>query len=325
MAKTETIEAICLKSFPYGESSRIAVFWSRTHGDIRAIVKGVRKPNSPLTGACEALTHAHLVVRKTGGNDLYQVVSVSPGERFVGLRSDLRCVTAAHMLVEWLLCNRLDPHSDALFDWLLNGLYALATLPHKTDMRMLVMLVHQYQMNLLDLTGMTLDLGQCAHCGCAFNLQQPIYFVPAWGSALCRTCRAIERPATQLVGLSAATWQVLQGDVNAWMTVDLQKLQQFWMFLAQNWWRQELTAHQFWIDQLTEYEPALPGAASQEAEAVQTAPALGFASHPLMDTATATSKATASMLPAHPVALATEAGETTDAFNEPLTAPQNIG
>jgi DNA repair protein RecO (recombination protein O) len=249
MAKVETVEAICLKAFPYGESSKIAIYWSQEHGELRAMVKGVRKANSALTGACEALTHNHLVLRK-GSADLYQVVSVTCGERFIGLRLDLRRMAAAQMLVEWLLCNRLDPQAKAMFDWLRTRLTELSTLPTGVNDRTLVQVVNQAQMQLLELTGMPLQLNHCMQCGNDFPTDQAIYFAPAWGGAICKACRDTDRPAVQLVGVSAPTWQVLINKPEAWMTVDPAKLQQFWMFLAQHWWQQELTAHQFWISQI---------------------------------------------------------------------------
>ena len=249
MVRTEAVEAICLKSFPYGESSKIAIYWAKQCGEVRAIVKGVRKPNSSLTGACEALTHNHLVLRR-GTSDLAQITSVTCGERFIGLRLDLRRMAAAHMLVEWLLCNRLDPHPQALYDWLHTGMHDLATLPQGVDARTVVQVVHQAQMQLLQLTGMPLQLEHCMQCGNDFPRDEAIYFVPAWGGAICRACRDTDRPGVQLVGVSAPTWQVLTNQPGAWMTVDPAKLQQFWMFLAQHWWQQNLTAHQFWLSHI---------------------------------------------------------------------------
>jgi DNA repair protein RecO (recombination protein O) len=249
MAKTDTVEAICLKAFPYGESSKVSIYWTKQHGEVRAMVKGVRKANSKLTGACEALTHNHLVLRY-GSSDLAQVMNVTCGERFIGLRMDLRRMAAAHMLVEWLLCNRLDPHAEDLYTWLLTGMHDLATLPAGVDSRLVVQVVHQAQMNLLAITGMPLQLNHCLQCGDDFPADEAIYFAPAWGGAICKACRDADRPQVQLVGVSAPTWQVLTNQPGAWMTVDPIKLQQFWMFLAQHWWQQDLSAHQFWLGQI---------------------------------------------------------------------------
>jgi DNA repair protein RecO (recombination protein O) len=50
-----TAEAICLKSWPYGEADRVVALHSPTHGNIRVMAKGVKRPKSQLASVCQAL------------------------------------------------------------------------------------------------------------------------------------------------------------------------------------------------------------------------------------------------------------------------------
>jgi len=48
-----TTQAINLKSYNLGEADKIMVMYSRDHGIIRCVAKGIKKPTSKLGGRME--------------------------------------------------------------------------------------------------------------------------------------------------------------------------------------------------------------------------------------------------------------------------------
>jgi DNA repair protein RecO len=276
-----SINAICLKTFAYGESSRITHYWTPEVGELRAMVKGVRKPGSQLAGACEVLTQSHLVLRSKqhalNPAELNQVTAVTCGERFIGLRQSLPAMAAGQVLAEWLLCHRQEPNSQALYDWLLSNLQALSQVviaEKNADTRLqgLVKQMHYAQQQFMTLVGTTIEWSGCQHCQQPFPYNQPVYFAPLLGGGLCSTCRQINPGKWYAVGVSPHTWHLLayatvdtecaerdeagHSETNntnlatMWAEADGLKLQQFWVFVATQWWQTKLPASQFWLDQL---------------------------------------------------------------------------
>ena len=48
-------DAVVLRTYKSGESDRVVVLWTREHGKVRVIAKGIRKTTSRLGGTLEAL------------------------------------------------------------------------------------------------------------------------------------------------------------------------------------------------------------------------------------------------------------------------------
>ena len=53
-------EALTLRTYPYGESHKIAVFLTREFGKVRGIAHGAKKTKSRFGSSLEPLTHLHL-------------------------------------------------------------------------------------------------------------------------------------------------------------------------------------------------------------------------------------------------------------------------
>ena len=54
------VEALTLRTYPYGESHKIAVFLTREFGKVRGIAHGAKKMKSRFGGSLEPLTYLHL-------------------------------------------------------------------------------------------------------------------------------------------------------------------------------------------------------------------------------------------------------------------------
>src|SRR5271165_1114678 len=95
----EKATAIVLRTTDWSESSRIATFWTREFGKVRALAKGGRRLKSAFENALDLLTEAQVV------------------QRFPRLRDDLDALYAAYYVAELLddWMEEYDPH-PLLFD-----------------------------------------------------------------------------------------------------------------------------------------------------------------------------------------------------------------
>lgn len=74
MARSETLEAIILKTYDVGEADRFCVLFTREHGKITARAQGVRKLKSRRGGSLLAPHHVHIEIRESrAGNTIGDV------------------------------------------------------------------------------------------------------------------------------------------------------------------------------------------------------------------------------------------------------------
>lgn len=94
MAGTFKVEAVVLRTIRFGEADRILHLYSREHGRIGAIAKGVRKPRSRFGGRLEPFFRLKLVLHRSRG-DLHTVTAAETIEAYPALRSSGSGIAAA--------------------------------------------------------------------------------------------------------------------------------------------------------------------------------------------------------------------------------------
>src|SRR5688572_32916058 len=63
-------EAVVVRTYPLGDTSRIVVLYSREFGLVRGVAKGARGPKSKFGAGLEPLTHVDVVLYRKDGRDL---------------------------------------------------------------------------------------------------------------------------------------------------------------------------------------------------------------------------------------------------------------
>jgi DNA repair protein RecO (recombination protein O) len=178
--RTFHVEAVVLKHSDWGEADRLIWLFSREHGKLRAVAKGVRKPRSRKAGHLEPFTRTSLMLAR--GRDLPIITQAETLDAYLPLRDDLLRTTYAAYVVE--LLDRFtyeEGENDALYRLLAE---TLARLCQPTDPDLTVRF---YEMRLLDITGFRPQLFNCANCGEQI-LPQDQYFSAQQGGALCPKC-----------------------------------------------------------------------------------------------------------------------------------------
>lgn len=122
-----TADAIVLKRRNVGEADRSLTLFTKHHGKISVLARGVRKISSKRAPHIEVFTRIIVTVHK--GKRINSLTDVSPVESYNDIRTDLKRVSAAYYLCE--LVDGLLPEEQIhaeVFDLLATALTTLAHL-----------------------------------------------------------------------------------------------------------------------------------------------------------------------------------------------------
>lgn len=179
--RSQRVEAIILRHHDWGEADRILGFYTREAGKLRAIAKGARKLRSRKAGHIEPFTHVSLQLAH--GRDLYIVTQAETLDSFLDLRENLVKVGFASYVVE--LLDRFtyeEGENRALFRLLLETLRRLTESDDPEPM-----IVHYYEIRLLDLLGFRPELTHCVSCEGEIKPEDQ-FFSAEMGGVLCPKC-----------------------------------------------------------------------------------------------------------------------------------------
>ena len=175
--------AVVLRRLDYSETSQVIVFFTRDHGKIRAIGKGLkRSTKTRFAVGLDLLDMGTLVVssRQERGATLANVIEWKQTRSLSGLRDKLVRINAAEYAGEITgsLTEDWDPHPE-LFEALVTVLVDLAT--GSEPLRAVV----RYQAKLLRSVGSLPRFDACVLCGRTIDLT---HFSSFEGGMVCRHC-----------------------------------------------------------------------------------------------------------------------------------------
>lgn len=178
--RTFRVEAVVLRHSDWGEADRLLWLYSLEMGKLRAVAKGVRRPRSRKAGHLEPFTRASLLMAR--GRDISLVTQADTVDAYLPLREDLIRATYASYVVE--LLDRFtyeEGQNRSLYRLLTDTLARLCRLEE------LDLVVHYYEMRLLDLLGFRPQLFECMRCGSKIQPEDQ-YFSAQQGGVLCPRC-----------------------------------------------------------------------------------------------------------------------------------------
>src|ERR1700733_11790854 len=118
-------DAVVLRTYKSGEADRVVVLWTREHGKVRVLAKGVRKTTSRLGATLETLAYVTVDLVKTRG-EFYIARHVAHRERLATLRSSYSRISAGYAVVEVMDAIPSDDVADEdIFDLLTRVLMTL--------------------------------------------------------------------------------------------------------------------------------------------------------------------------------------------------------
>ena len=93
-------EAIILKGFKYGDSSKIITLFSAEAGKFSAIVKGVRNSKSKLSGIFETLNHVSVIFNRKDNRDLQMISNADCISAYPNVKENFEKLMTAYRISE---------------------------------------------------------------------------------------------------------------------------------------------------------------------------------------------------------------------------------
>jgi len=203
-------EAIVLRTYPYGDTSRIAVLLTRDRGKMRVIAKGVRGAKSRMGSSLELFSVVQAVYYDKPGRDLQLLKSADALRLHPGLGADAAHLAFGSAALE--LCDQgvsgeeAGPELFALLADLLERLEAAGR-------DRLGVLFAAFELETAAQLGYRADFSACR--GCGSREREGLRFSAPEGALVCAACAAA-RGAVETVSPDAVDWlRYLNGEVAA--------------------------------------------------------------------------------------------------------------
>lgn len=199
-------EVVVLRTHKLGEADRIVTMLSRSHGKVRAVVKGVRRTSSRFGARLEPFMVADVLLYAGRNLDIVQQAD-SIGSYGADIAGHYDRYTSAHAMVE--TADRLNEAEATAQQYLLlvGGLRALARGQHASRS-----ILDSYLLRAMALSGWGLGLEDCTRCGAPGPHE---WFVAQLGGVVCHNCAPAGSPrvdtgtGTLLRALMAGEWDVV--------------------------------------------------------------------------------------------------------------------
>jgi DNA repair protein RecO (recombination protein O) len=187
-------EAVIIKKIKLGEADRVLTLYTRDHGKIEAVAKGICRPKSKLAGHLELLTYSQ--IRLARGRNLDTVIGSQTIDTFLPLKNDLWLTSYGLYTAE--LINQFNPRNSAnqpMFELLIETLCRLSQAQNSE------MTLRYFEMRLLDHSGYRPQLHECVACRTDLKAEATA-FCSAAGGTLCPNCQ-YEQPSSFLISIDA--------------------------------------------------------------------------------------------------------------------------
>lgn len=167
---TITDKAICIRRWDYSETSQTVSLFCRSHGILRGIVKGAKRPKGKFAGGIDLLTHGQIVAILKPSSDLAIITEWTLEQMYRGPRDNLDANRAGLYMADLVhhMLHEHDPHPN-LFDAFSKSLSALE------DAEYISITLLNFQWAILCETGFKPQLDHDAQTGKALDEDEPTY------------------------------------------------------------------------------------------------------------------------------------------------------
>lgn len=200
-------EGIVLKRFDFRETSRIVTFFTRDHGKIKGILKGIRKDHKKFGSNIDQFSVNDIVYYFHHDSDLHLVGQCDLKAFFFKIRQDVKRTLAASYALE--LVDAIMPSEEKnehIYQLLLRY---LNTLEDTDDVNKLV---HVFQIKILLLSGFRPFLDSCVVCQA--KISPKMHFSMKLGGLICENCYSNDNTATHVSRGTIAS--LVHIEKNAW-------------------------------------------------------------------------------------------------------------
>ena len=186
-AESVRTEALVLRRFDFSETSQTGRLFTRSHGRLGVLAKGIKRPQTRLRGPMDLFAWAKVEVRLRRRSDLHLLVGYQVQTGFPGLRRELERLYGAFYVTEVLREGTRDADPEPrLFDLGLRTLHVLEVCPPAQ----VAAVASWFDLAWLGLAGFLPAFDRCMRCGQVAPETGPVRFAPAWSGLACRRCAA---------------------------------------------------------------------------------------------------------------------------------------
>lgn len=155
-----TTEAIVLKSFDLRETSRITTFFTKSHGKVKGVLKGIRKDPRKFGSSVDKFSVNDVVYYQYSRSDLHLISQCDLKQFFFNIRQDYKRNMAANYCLELVdVVMPPEQKNSKVYSLMINFFEALETIKDIDK------LIHIFQVKILLLSGFSPHLDSCVKCG----------------------------------------------------------------------------------------------------------------------------------------------------------------
>jgi DNA repair protein RecO (recombination protein O) len=183
MSEILKTEAVVLKKINYGDSSKIATFFSKDHGKLSAIIKGARSPKSKIGLMIDVFNNVQLVFYRKNNRDLHFISQADMIAHYPKIKENLDKLKYSLAVLE--LTDALTIENEAN-PKLYRGLSRMLQLFNDSEEEPRTLLI-KYILFILKETGYGTDFNKCSSCERKLSANDKAFFSYDSG-ILCDAC-----------------------------------------------------------------------------------------------------------------------------------------
>ncbi len=159
MSTFKQLKGIILKSYDYGDSSRIVRLFTRDMGLISFMAKGAKRNKSRTLNLTEPFVEGEFNLNE--GKTMYYIKDGEIVNSHLGLRKSIQYLTCANYMVEIMEQVLIDDSDENLYDLFSAAINAC----EKSEKVFLPRIMSAFLMKLVSILGFRPTLGRCVNCG----------------------------------------------------------------------------------------------------------------------------------------------------------------
>lgn len=184
MSEIVKTHAIVLRKIDFGETSKIAQFYTEDYGRISAVIKGARSTKSKIGALVDTMNLLQLVLYKKETREVQLVSQVDLVKHFSGIRDNYEKYISASAIIELLSNMTLEnEHSKKLFE----GTVRIFTLLDSTNDNPKILFT-KYFLFFLKEIGYEFQLRRCNVCHNEINSKSSVS-INFQAGLMCGECR----------------------------------------------------------------------------------------------------------------------------------------
>lgn len=183
------VQGIVLKAINFNDWDKILTIYTKQHGKIQAIAKGVRRPKSKNISATQVFSLSEFILYK--GKNLYNLNQSETIKSYYPLRDNLEKLSYASYILELTNAGLIEEETNTkIFELLLKTLDIIVE-EEKYDQ-----ITRAFELKFISYLGYRPHLINCVNCH--KDLENNIRFSLINSGALCNECKSIDRYSKKL-------------------------------------------------------------------------------------------------------------------------------